>query len=50
MIYKYSYLDLIDELNWAESVRQFDESRFEIYSTQKLIKIEDDVAALSRDM
>ena len=50
MIYAYSYLGLIDEPNWDDFVRLFDESGFEVYSTRELIEVEDDISGLSRDM
>ncbi len=50
MIYTFSYLGLIDEPDLAESAYQFDKSGFEIYSTRELIKVEYDIATLSRDM
>jgi hypothetical protein len=51
VIYAFSFLGVIDEPDWSEYVIMFNESRFEIYTSRALVKVEDDnVKLLSRDI
>jgi hypothetical protein len=50
VIYAYEFLTTIKEPDWAEYARQFDESGFEIYISRALVKVEDEVKTLARDI
>jgi hypothetical protein len=49
VIYAFDYLGEIEEPNLKDFAGQFNESGFEIYTSQALANIDDDVQPLSRD-
>jgi hypothetical protein len=49
VIYAFDYLGEIEEPNLKDFAGQFNESGFEIYTSQALVNIDDDVQTLSRD-
>jgi hypothetical protein len=50
VIYAFSFLGVINEPDWSEYAIMFDESGFEIYTSRALVKVEDNVELLSRDI
>jgi hypothetical protein len=49
VIYAFDFLGEIEEPNLKDFAGQFNESGFEIYTSQALVNIDDDVQTLSRD-